>query len=97
MAFEALLSEKNEDGFQLICTERHAPLPGKTKIRDTLSGKQRGTILIGPEGGWTPSERHQAKTAGFSPISLGEHILRTETAALAILSILQYEINLWKS
>ncbi len=97
LPFETFLSEKNHDAFQVICTERHVSLPGQTNIRDAISGKNRGTILIGPEGGWTTSEQSQAGAAGFNPISLGEHILRTETAALAILSILQYESNLWKS
>jgi 16S rRNA (uracil1498-N3)-methyltransferase len=40
------------------------------------------TVLIGPEGDFTKTEVEQAKQAGFEPVSLGESILRTETAAL---------------
>ena len=46
-------------------------------------------LLIGPEGGWTPEEREQALTAGWSACSLGETILRTETAAVAALAVIR--------
>ncbi|MDF1645687.1 MAG: 16S rRNA (uracil(1498)-N(3))-methyltransferase [Legionellaceae bacterium] len=47
------------------------------------------TLLIGPEGGLSPQEISTAKQAGFKGISLGPRILRTETATLAALSVLQ--------
>jgi 16S rRNA (uracil1498-N3)-methyltransferase len=47
-------------------------------------------VLVGPEGGWSPAERESAERAGATPISLGPRILRTETAGLVILSLLQY-------
>lgn len=47
-------------------------------------------VLIGSEGGFTETEIMMAKEAGFIPITLGPRILRTETAGLTILSILQY-------
>ena len=46
-------------------------------------------LAIGPEGGFSPAERHQLEAAGFQPRRLGPRILRTETAALVALSILQ--------
>lgn len=46
-------------------------------------------LVIGPEGGFGPEEASQAKRCGFQPVSLGRRILRTETAALAALSIVQ--------
>jgi 16S rRNA (uracil1498-N3)-methyltransferase len=45
-------------------------------------------LLIGPEGGWTGAERTRAREAGWSPVSLGPYILRTETAAIAALAVL---------
>ena len=50
------------------------------------------TLLIGPEGGFTPDEAMMAKQAGFIPVLLGPRVLRTETAALAGISALQ---TLW--
>jgi 16S rRNA (uracil1498-N3)-methyltransferase len=47
------------------------------------------TVLIGPEGGLTDSEEDLARTAGFAPVRLGPRVLRTETAALAALTLLQ--------
>lgn len=47
-------------------------------------------ILIGPEGGISPEETKRAKAAGFQPITLGKRILRTETAAIAAIAILQH-------
>ena len=46
-------------------------------------------LAIGPEGGFSPTERMQLEAAGFRRLRLGPRILRTETAALVALSILQ--------
>jgi 16S rRNA (uracil1498-N3)-methyltransferase len=48
------------------------------------------SLMIGPEGGWSESEIEQAENRGFISIQLGPRILRTETAALAALTALQY-------
>lgn len=50
-------------------------------------------IFIGPEGGFADSEIELAKQSGASIISLGNRILRTETAGLAILSILGFTLD----
>src|SRR3990167_4961736 len=47
-------------------------------------------LLIGPEGGLSQHEMAQAVMKGFMPLNLGPRVLRTETASLAALSILQY-------
>ena len=47
-------------------------------------------LLIGPEGGLTQQEVEQAHTHGYTGLSLGPRILRTETAPLAALTLLQY-------
>lgn len=47
------------------------------------------TALIGPEGGWSVAEREALRRAGAAPLSCGPHILRTETAAVAALVVLQ--------
>ena len=50
------------------------------------------TIMIGPEGDFTPAESDAAKNFGFQPIHLGPIILRTETAAIYCLSVLSHEL-----
>jgi len=52
-------------------------------------GMQIG-ILIGPEGGFDREEAEDAAAAGFKPVTLGRRILRTETAGMAVLSILGF-------
>jgi len=49
------------------------------------------TILIGPEGDFTPAETASAISSGCHPITLGPIILRTETAAIYCLSVLAHE------
>lgn len=76
--------------------------PIKTEINLLLSPKASSTlehlplkvssiqVLIGPEGGLSEEEEQQAKAAGFSLLSLGPRVLRTETVAPVIMGLLQY-------
>lgn len=50
-------------------------------------------IFIGPEGGFEDSEIEKAVDFGFSPVSLGRRILRTETAGLCALSVLMFMLE----
>ncbi|MBI5193486.1 MAG: 16S rRNA (uracil(1498)-N(3))-methyltransferase [Nitrospirae bacterium] len=66
------------------------------RIKDVLrnAGEVKSvTILVGPEGGFSDKEVELAVSSGFIPVSLGELILRTETAPIVALSILQYEFT----
>jgi 16S rRNA (uracil1498-N3)-methyltransferase len=47
-------------------------------------------FIVGPEGGITDAEANAASQAGYLPVTLGKRILRTETASLALLAIVQY-------
>lgn len=47
------------------------------------------TVLVGPEGGWTDRERERALASGWTAATLGESILRAETAAIAAVSQIQ--------
>ncbi len=62
---------------------------------DKNSGKF--LFLVGPEGGFCDREIAAAKGRGIIPVGLGPRILRSETAAVAMLSILQYEFGDWGS
>lgn len=59
-----------------------------TSLRQ-LSAMNEITLLIGPEGGLTDAEIELAKHNGFTGVSLGPRILRTETAGIACLAALQ--------
>ena len=50
-------------------------------------------VVVGPEGSFSPRELHGAKQKGFVPVGLGQRILRTETAAIAAVAIIQYELG----
>ena len=50
-------------------------------------------LAIGPEGGWTDEESSAARAAGFVQASLGENILRTETAVLAAMAVLNFALG----
>ena len=64
--------------------------PGSQQKLSQLTANSQGfRLLIGPEGGLSESEVHQAEETGFTGCSLGPRILRTETAALASVSVLQ--------
>jgi 16S rRNA (uracil1498-N3)-methyltransferase len=61
-------------------------------LASVLQQRPPGTslaILIGPEGGLNLAEIELARTSGFSPVSLGPRVLRTETAAISALAIAQ--------
>lgn len=47
-------------------------------------------LLVGPEGGWQDGEVEAAEVAGAVPVSLGPRILRTETAAIVAVGLVQY-------
>lgn len=64
-----------------------------TRLRETFQEHptpESVGVVVGPEGGLTPGEVEQAMAYGFTPVTLGRRILRTETAGLAMLSILQF-------
>jgi len=65
-------------------------------FKEVLSGLQSIRtiiLLIGPEGGFSKKEVGSAVRYGFAEVSLGPRILRTETAPIAALSIIQYELG----
>ncbi|MBQ8304875.1 MAG: 16S rRNA (uracil(1498)-N(3))-methyltransferase [Blautia sp.] len=69
---------------------------GMEKTRELLRTIQPGQsigIFIGPEGGFTEEEVSQAQEAGACTMTLGRRILRTETAGMAILSILMFQLE----
>lgn len=86
--FSALLSRSDQTVKLLLWEEeksnRLRSVLGSLPMPDSVS------VMVGPEGGLTRDEAASAMAAGFLPITLGTRILRTETAGLAILAILQF-------
>ncbi len=69
---------------------------GFDKTRDIISGIKEGSriaVFIGPEGGFSGDEVRLAETCGAVPVTLGKRILRTETAAMVVLSWLIYNFE----
>ncbi len=69
---------------------------GMDATRAIVGGIRPGksvAVFIGPEGGFSGEEVRRAREAGFSTISLGGRILRTETAGLFVLSVLGYLLD----
>jgi len=62
--------------------------PDNAHLMDCATPHGNFTVLIGPEGDFTPDELYQAASKGFVPVSLGTSRLRTETAGLAACLIL---------
>jgi 16S rRNA (uracil1498-N3)-methyltransferase len=61
-----------------------------------LSRFQHMWALVGSEGGFALEEVKRLKERGFEPLTMGEQILRTETACVSILSVLKYEFDLMR-
>ena len=53
----------------------------------------RVVLIVGAEGGFSPAEAARLTAAGAQPVSLGHLILRAETAAIAALTVVQYELG----
>ena len=58
-----------------------------------VKGRESVGIFIGPEGGFEPAEIEELRESGGQILSLGKRILRTETAGMAMLSVLMFELE----
>lgn len=67
-----------------------------SSITRTIEPCRTLELLIGPEGGWTDAEVETAANAGVTAVTLGPRILRTETAGLAALAVIQAQIGDFK-
>ncbi|HEU5442291.1 MAG TPA: 16S rRNA (uracil(1498)-N(3))-methyltransferase, partial [Steroidobacteraceae bacterium] len=62
-------------------------------IADLTPPEAGVVVLIGPEGGLAEAEQQSALAAGFAAVRLGPRVLRTETAAVAALALLQHRFG----
>lgn len=75
-------------GLRLLLDETPGAPPLLSELSRLADSLDRTGILVGPEGGWTDAERGKAAAAGWTAVSLGPGVLRTETAAMAALAVL---------
>lgn len=89
--FGALIGEPWACELKLLLWEKESE-GGLLRLRAELPHVRSFLLAVGPEGGFSAAEAEQARQAGFRSIRFGKRILRTETAALAIVSVVQ---TLW--
>jgi 16S rRNA (uracil1498-N3)-methyltransferase len=90
LPFQKVLEGCGEDGLKILLWEKEGEnLKSALGQHDT----QKIYVMVGPEGGFTEDEVKLAKKKGFIPVKLGQRILRTETAAITMVGILQYELG----
>lgn len=94
---KAFLARGEKCDLPLIASLQPDSLHPRVLFRRFYAERQRlpqsVCIWIGPEGDFTPAEMNSVKSAGALPISLGRLILRSETAAIYCLSVLNYELQ----
>ncbi len=97
ISFDLALESVRDAQIKLIpyelAAERGASMDRTRELIRSVSPGQRIAILIGPEGGFTEEEVDKAVDAGFEMITLGRRILRTETAAMTVLSWFVLELD----
>ncbi len=59
-----------------------------------IDGEIKVAVIIGPEGGFSNSEALSLEEMGIKPVTLGKTVLRTETAGMATVSMIMYEMEL---
>jgi 16S rRNA (uracil1498-N3)-methyltransferase len=90
--FDAFLERcASVPGTLLLCPWEEGTQPIK-EVLQVRPGIEKVVVLIGPEGGFSNAEAEVARSKGFHLVSLGRNILRTETAAIAVLSMITYEL-----
>ena len=87
--FREILKDASQYDLALFCYEGSGtrPLPEVLANRKPqTAGRPTVALMIGSEGGFSPSEAETAKNAGWIPVGLGKRILRTETAPVFALA-----------
>ena len=94
---EQYLARNDRYDLPLIASLESGSRPAREYFRafHAEHGRMPGSVCvwIGPEGDFTPAETAAIKASGALPITLGPLVLRTETAAVYCLSVLNYELQ----
>lgn len=93
MSYGEALSYAASCSVRLIPYELAKDMKETRKILGEIQPGQDIAVFIGPEGGFSEEEIQMALESKVRPITLGRRILRTETAGLAILSVLMFQLE----
>ena len=93
MSFSKAVEYSRSLSMNIIPYENAKGIEHSRRVIADIAGRDSLGIFIGPEGGFAESEVELAVSAGASCITLGNRILRTETAGLAALSIIMFNIE----
>ena len=93
LSFKEALKYAESMDIRLIPYELAKGMQETKEILAAIEPGQSIGIFIGPEGGFEEKEVEAAISEGAKPITLGKRILRTETAGLAILSVLMFQLE----
>lgn len=93
MSFKEALEYARDLDCTLVPYEKAEGMAETRSIISSLKDKGSVAVFIGPEGGFEEKEIELAVKNNACPITLGKRILRTETAGLALLSVLMMEFE----
>ena len=94
MSFDEAVEYVKSNGMNgIIPYELAEGMEASRRAVESVKPGMKVAVFIGPEGGFDLTEVQKAVDAGMQEISLGRRILRTETAGLAIMSILMYHLE----
>lgn len=98
LSFDDMIASAPEKSLKLIFWEEES----QKTIRDVLTDGNHDAvkkifIVVGPEGGFSRDEVEKTQAAGFISVTLGKQILKVETAAAAIIAIIQYERGIFSN
>ena len=93
MTMKEALAYAKECDIKMIPYELAEGMDATRELIGTIKKGQSVAIFIGPEGGFDDREIELARESGFSPITLGSRILRTETAGFTTLAFIMYQLE----
>ena len=93
LPFDDALELGRESDLILLLWEKESSKGMKGVLSELRHPVRNLTLAVGPEGGFSQRELDRARQKGYVTVGLGERILRTETAAIAALAIIQYELG----
>lgn len=91
--WKLLLDELSHYDKVIVPYENEMGMNGTRKVFSSLIAGERIALVIGPEGGFDQDEIDDLRKIGGETISLGNRILRTETAGLASLAMISYQLE----